>query len=188
MTHNKKHSILKKKTSYLFIISLMLFLMFFINSNVITTNLNGHESVKSENINHYQPQVANGESVLFQGTEDALNVTDYSILYESNQEIILSNQEELNLSYNLDDDHDWKVSKIENNITNIHDTRNWVNNSGFKPVTVYTVYQVFQSDHNSYVSNRDRLTTDNLIQETGALYIRAHFTNVSFHDSGSSST
>jgi hypothetical protein len=162
--------------------------MFFINSNYNNITLKRDDTVKNEITGDYQPHIANGESILFQGVESALNVTDYGVLYESNQEIIISNLEELNLNYDLDDDHNWKVSKIENNITNIYDTRNWVNNSGFQPVTVYREYQVYESSHNPYSNNADRLTTDSLIQETGALYIRAHFTNVSFHDSGSSST
>ncbi|MHA2181861.1 MAG: hypothetical protein ACXAAH_10595, partial [Promethearchaeota archaeon] len=162
--------------------------MLFINSNLINSNLSKNESIKNEIIADYNPQQANGESILFQGVESALNITDYGILFEPNQEIEISNQEEVILSYYLDEDHDWNISNIKNNITNIYDTRNWVNNSGFQPVTVYRKYQVYESAHNPYLNNADRLTTDNSIQETGALYIRAHFTNVSFHDSGSAAT
>ena len=64
-----KSSVIKKKISYLSIITLMLFLMFFINSTLITTNLDRIDSIKSKTTIDNQPQIANSESILFQGTE-----------------------------------------------------------------------------------------------------------------------
>ncbi|GAG79295.1 unnamed protein product, partial [marine sediment metagenome] len=85
MTCLGKDSIIKKKVYQLSIITLMFFLLFFVNPNLITSNLNSNDSIKSEITVDHQPHIANGESILFQGTESALNITDYGILYESNQ-------------------------------------------------------------------------------------------------------
>ncbi|MBY8985771.1 MAG: hypothetical protein KGD65_11920 [Candidatus Lokiarchaeota archaeon] len=179
MTHIRKGSEIKKKVSHLTIIILMLFLMIFISSNLITTNLNRNDSIKSETTIDNNPQIANGESILFHGTEAPLNINDTGNLYEMNQEILVSNQEELNLSYYLDDVHDWEVSKIATSIINIQDTRNWVNNSGLIPPTIFRQYQNFNSSPN-YLGNEDWDTKASIIYEPNANYMRAHFQTVDF--------
>lgn len=179
---------LKSKKHKTLLISLILFLIIIINAEFLcwSTQFIQNRNNKFEDSTPYDldVKISNGEDFLFQGIESSLNVTDIGNLYELNQEIVGSNLEEIDLTYFIDETRNWKVSKIENNIKDIYDTKNWINNSGFQPVTIFREYQVFASSHNPYASNRDRLTTDNLIQELGALYIRAHFTNVSFHNSG----
>ncbi len=179
------------KCRSLFLLFIILITLLFFNTNLFfqsieknTSDLIGNSDKSFSN----DVKVAQGDSILFQGSETSLNITDTSSLFNFNQEVLLSNQEETNLTYLLDDIRNWNISKIETNVNNIYDTRNWVNNSGFKAVTIFRQDQVFESAHNSYANNRGRLTTDWLIQETGALYIRAHFENVSFHDSGTAST
>ncbi|MCK4688438.1 MAG: hypothetical protein KAT66_09940, partial [Candidatus Lokiarchaeota archaeon] len=116
---------------------------------------------------------------LFQGNEPALNITDTGNLYEYDQEISIVNQEEINLSYYLDDEHDWKCSKIEANIKNIQDTRNWVNNSGFEAPIIYRKYDSYESNH-PYQQNKNPGDRFNTIYEPTATYMRAHFKNCSF--------
>lgn len=135
---------------------------------------------RNETIIKHKDDLKGSNLYLFQGNEPALNITDEGTLYKLNQEISISNEEELNLSYYLDDDHDWEVLEIQNEISNIEDTRNWVNNSGIQPVTIYREYQIFESDHYPYVQNRDRLTIDNTVYQEGAFYMRVHFSNISF--------
>ena len=53
----------------------------------------------------------------------------------------MTNNDEFNLSYYLDDDNNWKANKIEVSIKNIQDKRNWINNSDFLSPTIYRVYQ-----------------------------------------------
>ena len=49
---------------------------------------------------------------LFTGIESALNITDTGVLFEENQAVSISNQESTNLTYFLDDVHDWRASEI----------------------------------------------------------------------------
>ena len=87
------------------------------------------------------------EELLRNGVMQFINITDTGNLYKINQEVSLSNQEALNLTYFLDTEHDWQVSKIETSINNLQDTRNWINNSGFTKPTIFRKYQVSQTDH-----------------------------------------
>jgi len=137
-----------------------------------------------ENFQQYESESylesSNGNSNLFEGYSNAINITDYGYLYENNQEISLINQEELNLSYYLDDVHNWTVSKIQNTVNNIQDTRNWLNNSGFQPVQVFRNYQSFESTH-PYANVRTAyLNEEYTIYEEDAIYMRVHFVNISF--------
>jgi len=190
MTRIGKGSVIKKKVSYLSIIILLLFLMVFINSNLITTNLNRNDSIKSETSIDHQPQMVNGESILFQGTEPFLNINDTGTLYKLGQEILISNQEEENLSYYLDDAHGWEVSKIQTTINNIQDSREWVNNSDFFELdNPFISYQAFQNidppgnpPHNySLDLDNDPTIPANIhstISESGAVAIRLHFSRL----------
>ena len=80
---------------------------------------------------------ASESTILFEGTLDPLNITDYGNLYENNQDITLINETELNTTYFLDDGNGWQVNNISNTILNIQDTRNWINNSGFRDIEIY---------------------------------------------------
>ena len=157
--------------------------IFIISIFIISISANSNyfsNSERNETFIEHNDDLKISNPYLFQGSEPALNITDEANLYKLNQEISLSNEEELNLSYYLDDEHDWEILEIQNGITNIEDTRNWVNNSGIQPVTVYREYQSFQSDHYPYVQNRGRLDIDNIVFEEGAFYMRVHFSNISF--------
>ncbi|KKK41904.1 MAG: hypothetical protein Lokiarch_39000, partial [Candidatus Lokiarchaeum sp. GC14_75] len=185
-----KSSVIKKKISYLSIITLMLFLMFFINSTLITTNLDRIDSIKSKTTIDNQPQIANSESILFQGTELFLNINDTGTLYNLNQEITVSNQEEENLIYYLDDAHSWEVSKIQTIISDIQDSREWVNNSNFFDIDdSFRIYQAFQNDdppppptHNysADLSNDPTIPANvhSTISESGSVAMRLHFSRI----------
>jgi len=125
--------------------------------------------------------IASDNPIIFQGVENPLNITDYGNLYENNQDISFTNETELNLTYYLDDAHEWKISKIENSINEIQDTREWVNNSDFLPVVVFRINSTIESNHD-YQSNRNKGNSLNLITETNALAMRAHFDNMTFED------
>ncbi|MFX0012813.1 MAG: hypothetical protein ACFE9R_21050, partial [Candidatus Hermodarchaeota archaeon] len=143
--------------------------------------VNGNTSPQWKDSNFIELQSASNPEILFQGNEMALNITDYGNLYKYDQEISVSNQEEVNLTYYLDDVHNWEVSDIEFDIRNLQDERDWVNNSDFLAINVYQVNEVHQSAHN-YIQNRDKSSTLNTISQSGAIAMRAHFTEVSFED------
>ncbi|MFX1321813.1 MAG: carboxypeptidase-like regulatory domain-containing protein [Promethearchaeota archaeon] len=129
---------------------------------------------------------ADSSPYLFQGNEVSLNITDKGNLYESNQEISLTNQEEINLTYYLDDVHDWKISKIQNTITNVRDTREWVEDSDFQSIglNIYRVNETHENDRvaGEYRNNRDKGNSLDPISHTGAIAMRAHFMNYSMED------
>ncbi|MBY9016697.1 MAG: hypothetical protein KGD68_13470, partial [Candidatus Lokiarchaeota archaeon] len=74
------------------------------------------------------PSPSSASIPIFEGYVDSLNITDYGNLYKYDQEVSLTNQEEVNLTYYLDDINSWKISTIKNKISNMQDTRNWANN------------------------------------------------------------
>ncbi|MFX1586749.1 MAG: hypothetical protein ACFFC1_01235 [Promethearchaeota archaeon] len=129
---------------------------------------------------------------LIEGKLNPLNITDYGNLYNNSQSVSLTNQENINLNYYLDDNHGWKVSEIRANVSNIHDTRDWVAEKDFYELdTPYRKYESFQNydppgnpDHN-YTYNLDHdptnpLNIDNTINENGASAIRLHFSRIEF--------
>ncbi|MFX1374642.1 MAG: hypothetical protein ACFFA0_02410 [Promethearchaeota archaeon] len=140
--------------------------------------INSEERIFNENIKN-----ANGDSFLFQGIEQPLIINDTGILYELNQEITISNQEELNLSYYLDETNNWKAERVETTVNNIHDTRNWINNSGFQPVQIFRKYQTFESNSGTHPYDNNQNAYSDIeytIIESGAYYMRVHFVNMSF--------
>ncbi|MFW9936802.1 MAG: hypothetical protein ACFFD5_04090 [Candidatus Thorarchaeota archaeon] len=150
--------------------------------STIIFNIGSHLYIQKYTEDEFQNlNLSNGNTNLFEGNENPLNITDYGNLYSLNQEIQLSDEEDYNLSYYLDEVHDWSVSKIEHTVYNIRDTRNWINNSEFESPTIYRNYQVFESPHN-YDNHHDPNwnSPDSEIYHGGALYIRAHFVNFSF--------
>ncbi|MBY8988276.1 MAG: hypothetical protein KGD61_07470 [Candidatus Lokiarchaeota archaeon] len=132
------------------------------------------------------PSLANTVPAIFEGNEVSLNITDYGNLYETNQEVSLNNQEELNLNYYLDAVHDWKVSKVETQINNIQDTREWVQNNDFTENDIYKVdvslsniwdtsptRHNYTEDLNPDPSNPSNIH-NNILQNNASL-IRVHF-------------
>jgi len=134
------------------------------------------------------PSISDANIAIFEGYEEPLNVTDYGNLYENNQQISLTNQEELDINYYLDDVHDWEISKIETNINNIQDTREWVENNDYSDVNIYRVnlalnltnIQDPSPPRHNYTLNlaRDPTTPANIhseIIQNNASLIRVHF-------------
>jgi hypothetical protein len=127
---------------------------------------------------------SNGNSILFEGTEQPLIINDTGLLNDFNQEITASNQGETNLSYYLDDVHSWKVSKIQTSINNIQDTREWVNNSDFLPITTFSKNVSGKESSHDYQPNRGRVQTlDSITADLGTIAMRVHFTRFEFEDS-----
>jgi len=184
-----------KKVSVLRIANLTIILAIFISSSFLTPNSNNNAEIDRDLNNFSQiPLLADTDSILFEGNEISLNITDYGNLYDANQDVSLSNQEELNLSYYLDEVHDWKVSKIETQVDNIQDTRDWVNNSDF--IKNVTVYRKSVDLHNidppgnpvhNYDDDLDEDPTNpanihSKIYQNDALAIRVHFDIIDFED------
>ncbi|MFX1363903.1 MAG: hypothetical protein ACFFCE_14015 [Promethearchaeota archaeon] len=180
-----KTLIYKKRKQKIVLISFILFSTILFNSTFFNHILHVNSNVNNTNEYleeiSYNPESANSNSVIFEGIEPVLNITDYGVLYEKNQYTSILNQEKLNLSYYLDDVHDWKASKIENTIKNIQDKRNWINNSGFLSPTIYRVYGEWNTTH-PYQQNNNIIwgNPDHEIIVSGATYIRVHFTEVFF--------
>jgi hypothetical protein len=160
------------------ILSLSLILLSF--SIFVQLQLENSIPPKIETIDH-KIKPSSGTDTLFQGTQLPLNITDYGNLYKHDQEVLVNNQHEVNVTYYLDDAHDWHISKVASNISNIQDERDWVNNSDFIPITVFRVDKITESAHN-YIQNRDRSSTLKTISQSGAIAMRAHFTNLSFEN------
>ncbi|MHA2050002.1 MAG: hypothetical protein ACW986_10330 [Promethearchaeota archaeon] len=157
-----------------------LILVSVVGSDLISgSNVKKNSDVDNESFSNRDLEISNGAPILFQGSEPSLNITDTGNLYKYNQEVAVSEQEEVNLTYYLDSDHDWEVSTIETSITNIQDTRNWVNNSGFQSPTIFRTYQVSETTH-PYAQGHNPNSVVDTITETGATYMRAHFVNISF--------
>ncbi|MFX1413922.1 MAG: hypothetical protein ACFFA2_08775 [Promethearchaeota archaeon] len=177
--HFKLYNYYKKRYLGKILILGLIALGFLLTSNL---NLFGFK-INHLNENSYKNlNTANGNSNLFEGTLSPLNITEYGNLYNMSQEISLTNQEEINLKYYLDDYHSWEVSQINNSIDTVQDTRDWINNSDFLPITTYTVYEDHQSPH-EYQPNRGRAQTLDSISQSGAIAMRVHFVNLSFEDS-----
>jgi len=175
---NKRRNSFNKKLKKSIVIVCLFFTIFLINTirvnhSKITNNIDGNFNKYDQNLKE-----ANGGAILFQGTEKPLNITDFGNLYDNNQHISLTNQEEFNLSYFLDSTHNWSASKIETKVSSIQDTRNWINNSEFKNITIYRVYQEFIQD--SYTKGKAPGWETSIITKLGAKYMRAHFVNTSF--------
>lgn len=135
------HNSYTRKDSILRMSSLMVLLVIFLSSSFIIFGTKNNLSMGRDNNNlSQQPSLADSDSILFKGNEISLNITDYGNLYDDNQDVSLSNQEELDLNYYLDDVHNWEVSKVQTQINNIQDTREWVDNNDYSDVNSYKVY------------------------------------------------
>ncbi|MFX0008556.1 MAG: hypothetical protein ACFFAV_17735, partial [Candidatus Hermodarchaeota archaeon] len=175
----------KSNKKRIILISLSIFLMILINAEFLsnpTQHVRGKDEYAEDTYTYDEDvKLSNGGNYIFQGIEDSLIINDTGNLYDFNQEISVSNQEELNLTYYLDAVHNWKTSKIQTEVNNIQDTRMWINNSDFLPIITFRVNESHASPHN-YQSNRGKVQTLDPITHSGAIAMRAHFTNISFED------
>ncbi|MFX0136431.1 MAG: hypothetical protein ACFFDN_22510, partial [Candidatus Hodarchaeota archaeon] len=182
--HNKKN-LRSIKNRMLVLLGILLFLL------MIQVQINGFNNL-FENSPYVDEIVkdekdvlnlASESSILFEGIENSLTINDTGNLYELNQEIILENELELNRTYEMDVDHSWKVSKIDVNISDIQDTRNWVMNDSFIPIgEIFTVNQVVENDDHPYKNRIDKGEEVHTITHTGAIAMRVHFKNISFEE------
>ena len=178
---NRSNNSLFKKTSALRIANLTIILAIFLSSSFLIPNSNIIPE-KDRDFNDFSqiPLLADSDSVLFEGNENALNITDYGNLHKYEQQVAVSNQGSVNLTYYFDDMHDWEASRIDNLIYDIQDTRNWVNNSGFKSPTIFREYQVSQTTH-PYVQNHPiGNLVDTITEANNPTYMRAHFVDIGF--------
>jgi len=174
------NNLLLKKRPAVKLGSLIIIVSIFLSSSFLIPNSNNIKKIDRDfNDLSQTPLLADIDSVLFEGNEISLNITDYGNLYETNQEVSLTNQEELNLTYYLDDVNSWKISTIDNNISNLRDTRDWVNNSDFIPANIYRVYETVESEHDPYGEYWWGSPAETIYLE-GALAMRVHFVNMSF--------
>ncbi len=178
---------LLKKSLVLRIAYLIIILGIFLSSSFLIPNSKNIKKIDSD-FNYYSqsPLLADSDSILFEGNEISLNITDYGNLYENNQLISLTSQEELEINYTLDDVHDWEISKIETNIRNIQDTREWVKNNDYSEVSTYRVNVSLTNipdtspPRHNYTADlsRDPATPANIhseITQNNASLIRVHF-------------
>ena len=101
-----------KKVSVLRIANLIIILTIFLSSSFLIPNSNKITEVDRDFNNFSQiPLLADTDSVIFEGNENALNITDYGNIYKFNQKIDLNNYEEKELDYYLDSVHEWKGFK-----------------------------------------------------------------------------
>jgi len=172
------NSILKKnfvqKKVYLLII-----LTIFLSSSLLIPNFNNITGIDRNYDNFSQiPSIADTDSVLFEGNEISLNITDYGNLYETDQQIDVTNQETLNLTYHLDNVHNWEVSEVETQINNIQDERDWVDNGVIGSDTELTpTSQVSQSEDSgpSYGKNLNPNNYLATFDGNDCDYMRIHF-------------
>ncbi|MFX0047735.1 MAG: hypothetical protein ACFE8G_06145, partial [Candidatus Hermodarchaeota archaeon] len=170
------------KASALRITTFIFILTIFLSSSFFTTNSNNKAEDLDRNFNDISqiPVSADIDSVLFEGIELPLNITDYGNLYDSNQDVSLSNQEGLNLTYYLDEIHDWKASQINISVNDIYDTRNWVNNSGFNSPTIFRVYQEFETSHPYNQPHNPSSVIHTIVGNHNPTYMRVHFKQLGF--------
>ena len=193
MFHFKKNFNKIHKCRSLFLLFIILITLLFFNSNFFNLSIEKNSfnlSVDTNESLDHNVKISLGDSTLFEGTEESLNITDIGNLYSLNQDVAVTNQEEVNLSYYLDNVHDWKVSKINTNIKNVQDTREWVNNSDFFSLEFpYRNYSTFFNDdppgpptHNYSDGLLNDPGTpaniDNVIYSRTASAMRLHFTKI----------
>jgi hypothetical protein len=179
MNNNTKIKSLKKKLSR----SLSLLLIIFMSSFFISfLQLNANKIPAVNESTPLKIYPASDPDTLFQGYEPALNITDYGNLYKYNQEVSVNNQQELNLTYYLDETHDWKASQTNISVNFIQDTRNWVNNSGFNAPIIFRVYEEAYTSHPYSAPHNPSSIVNTIIGPApyNPTYMRAHFTQISF--------
>ena len=152
-------------------------------SMIFLLTQNNVKSPAAENSRETQVNSSSDDSPLFEGLENPLNITDYGNLFDDNKEVDVDNEQETNISYYLDDNHDWKASQVNLSVNNIQDTRNWVNNSGFQAPNIYRVYVTGVETNHPYNQPHNPSSIINTIVEPLAhnpTYMRVHFTQIGF--------
>jgi len=177
---------LLKEVSFLRIANLTIILAIFLLSSFLVPNSNNITEIDRDFNDISQiPLLADNSPVLFEGNELSLNITDYGNLYKYNQEVSLSSQDPTNVTYFLDDVHDWKSSEINFTIQDIHDTRDWVSEADF--IDAGTPFRKYISESNipdtsppshNYTDDLTRDIIHSTISETGAKAMRLHFSRL----------
>lgn len=170
---------LLKKSLVLRIAYLIVILGIFLSSSFLIPNSKNIKEIDSDFKDYPQtPLLADSDSILFEGNENFLNITDYGNLYETEQQIDVTNQEAVNLTYYLDDVHNWEVSEVETQINNIQDERDWVDNGVIGSDTELTpTSQVSQSEDSgpSYGKNLNPNNYLATFDGNDCDYMRIHF-------------
>lgn len=116
------------KISVLCLISFV-FLLSFVN--ILNTNQDNlfEDSDGKNSMDDLGLDIANSqEDILSEGQGLPLNITEYASLKSLDQDISVSNDGLTNLTYILDEDHDWKATEIINQLNNIEDEKDWIEN------------------------------------------------------------
>jgi len=83
-----------KNASVLRMVSLIVLLTIFLSSSFLIPNSNNITEIDRDFNNFSQlPLLADSVPILFEGNENALNITDYGNLYKYDQEVSLTNQD-----------------------------------------------------------------------------------------------
>ena len=83
-----------KNASVLRMVSLIVLLTIFLSSSFLIPNSNNITEIDRDFNNFSQlPLLADSVPILFEGNENALNITDYGNLYKYVQEVSLTNQD-----------------------------------------------------------------------------------------------
>ena len=179
----KKFSFNKKQ-----IISGMLLVLTILGMNYMTIAMNFKHNISQDESRNNTLKLSSTQK-LFEGVESVLNITDSGVLFEKNQEISLSSQESFNLTYFLDDVHDWRSSEINFTIQDIQDTREWVSDADYfdieAPFRTYLSPVVSNYDPPGFPTHNysaDLSSTDfpKTINESGAKAMRLHFSRIEF--------
>jgi len=164
-----------------------LFLVFtIIGMSYMTIVMNFKNNICQDELRKNTLKTSNTQN-LFEGVESALNITDSGVLFEENQEVSLSSQEPINLTYFLDDVHDWRSSEINFTVLDIHDTREWVSDADY-----FELEAPFRKNVSPVKSNIDPpglpthnysldlspTTIHSTISEPGAEAMRLHFSRI----------
>ena len=150
----------------------------------LTVVMNNRQIINQNELDNNNFKVSSTPNI-FIGVENALNITDSGVLFEENQEISLSNQESTNLTYFLDDVHDWRASDINFSIQDIHDTREWISEADFYDLE--TPFRTYISESNddpggfpphNYSDSLSPSTIHTTINELDAKAMRLHFSRI----------
>ncbi|TFG21569.1 MAG: hypothetical protein EU533_05315, partial [Promethearchaeota archaeon] len=161
-------------------------------SGFLNTSVNPKSKKNNPILEDHQLIIGSNNHYLFQGNEQALNITDYALYEEQNQKLTVNNGETTNISYFLDELHQWRANEINFSVKNIRDTREWMNDSGF-----YDVANPYRKNLSPWRSNLDPpgnpdhnysldLSSDptdpgnvhTTINEPGAIAMRLHFDRI----------
>ena len=186
MKKNFSYNSILKKASVPRIANRIIIIIIFLLSSFLIQNFNNIKEIDRDFNDFSQtPLLADADSVLFEGNEISLNITDYGNLYKYDQEVSLSSQDPTNVTYFLDDVHDWKSSEINFTIQDIHDTREWVSDADFYDIEA--PFRTYISESNddpsgfpthNYSADLSPTYFHTTISETGAIAMRLYFSRI----------